>query len=563
MSAQASARRSGPVTHVPVAISSGALAMLLTACPADAETSAKRDPAPAATPSTDSAEYRRQAHQRALQRFLDAAQAAGVLLDPVSAHVLGLSALAPRPLSRTAREPVRRSVHSALSQAEGIDGHVLSPEDRMLFRAVRTTLEAAKRELDERPALRRDPTVLAPAIEALLDQVSLRLRDRLTCSEGVAALGALGDELPRLPGLIGATSNAALHAARSDLNAIGRRITALGSVPVPDCAATVAKGVTSARAGVDAIAKRLDEIAARIETAPSIGWGTPIAGATAAVAVQRLPDRIGAEEFARRLADEEALRLAPRELADQITLVLGRLDGMGKQLPAHDPASDAAKPGSPARCQSAWAPIEAWATSNDGFASAFDCSREGEPLAAVTSSDAARTLALFERGVLHPTRDRDRRSVVPALALSQGRMAAAGQHLAVTVSGLTHAQANDAAHLAIEGARAALCGALAATLEHAEIGTAAGRRARLEEHCPDHDPAALVQDALARPRAALAPAGMVLMNEGPAAAVALSRFWWVPAGLVVPLADPHRASAPEKPVQPHIEPLPGPRSDVP
>ncbi|MFO0637557.1 MAG: hypothetical protein U0168_32435, partial [Nannocystaceae bacterium] len=59
--------------------------------------------------------------------------------------------------------------------------------------------------------------------------------------------------------------------------------------------------------------------------------------------------------------------------------------------------------------------------------------------------------------------------------------------------------------------------------------------------------------ALAHPRASLGGLGLWLLALGPADAVALEAFWWLPLGLVIDAARPPRE--PDTPVESKVEPL--------
>jgi hypothetical protein len=83
---------------------------------------------------------------------------------------------------------------------------------------------------------------------------------------------------------------------------------------------------------------------------------------------------------------------------------------------------------------------------------------------------------------------------------------------------------------------------------HGELGDRAKLEAWLREDCPARAPTAWIDDALARPRVALAGVGLVLAGPGPAGMAMLDRYPWLPLGLVPVVATPaelQHAPAPE------------------
>jgi len=507
-------------------------------------------PPPAAAPAdvnaTDDADFARAAHGAALERFTKAGAEALALADPVANAALGHGPLAAPPLSRASRAVVRMAVDAALLEGRGIERKSLSPQDGMRRDLMSIGLQTVRRDLNDRPEFRRDPTAFATRANALLDVIQARLRRGLPCDRCAQAIDDLGKELALSPGQLGATSAASLAAALEDLDALTQRLTATealsGERERKETPATWAKAIASAHEGTAAIASRLQSIAPVLPDARTGTWEGPVAGGVAADAVQRLPDRLGSKELDRRLTDDESVSFTGASLSTEIALLLTRLSRMRDRLPAANGDTAAATPVTVERCQAAWAPLAAWAKDNPVLAgAAFDCAAGGAALA-MPATDAELVLRLFDHGVVLPSRATRRKEVPAALGLPSARMASAGNTLALSVSGLIAAERPAAARLAIARAQQQLCVALAATVEHGELGEPAGRAERLAQSCPDAVPADLVHEALARPREALAAAGMVLISRGPAEAAALSLFWWAPLGLVGPLADPARAA---------------------
>lgn len=545
----------------------GVAAALLGGCP-DQETN-DSGVAPAVEPPVESSagaddEFRRRAHAAALKRLTERGQAALQLADPITAHALGLAPLAPLPLSRTARAPLRKAVTAALTEETGIDRAALTAQDGMLRDAVSTALHATRRELQQRPALRRDPTVFAHHVGALLQVVRDHQADGMPCPSCADGLRAQAKDLAAAVGQLGATSAASLAAAQTDLKTVRAQVQALTepSEADPEPEPGLVAAARALLTALDAVASRLQAIADNLDAATAAQWSTPLSGATDPHDVRRLPDRLGHAELSRRLADDEALRLTPEQVASELTLLLARLEKMRARLEPE--AAGPASPATTARCDTAWATLTAWAEGNDALTSAaIDCTR---PLPNVTGpvTDAELMLAVFDHGVVGPTRRTRRSTANAALALASGAMAPAGHALALPVSGLMSARQSGAAELAIARARRQLCVALAATLEHGQWSTPPERAQRLARDCQDLAPETLVKAALARPRAALAPAGMLLIAKGPAEALALSRFWWAPLGLVLPLADPARTQPPNPASlpQPKVELLQAPKGET-
>lgn len=557
---------------------SSVLALVLAAAAGIASGCPKSDDAPQTTAGAEAGDdgkaeagddgFRTRAHEQALARFLEASTKALRLADPLAAHRLDASVvLGPPPLSRSARAPLREAVDAALQEGEGIDRKLLSAEQAMLYEAVWRGLLAVQYDLDRVPALRRDPTLFAWRSRPLVDHVVARVVTGRPCDGCAAGLTALGSELRAAAGQLGATSPASLAAAEQDLAALRVELTELAAREGTDAA--IAAGAKAAADGVDAVQQRLTAIAAALAEAPQVQWQTPVPGATKPEAVKRLPDRIGDETLARRLTQEEQLRLTPEQVAGEITLMLLRLKTMAEaHAKTHGPAGPplAATMPSAARCTAAWTPLSTWAAGNDAIAApvksaAFDCATRVHELGSAPLTDVELSLAVFELGILEPTRWARRAAVDRSLGLVHGDMAPAGQRLALTTSGLFGA-GQPATTLAIAQADRALCVALAGVLEHGGLLSEDGRAERLKRDCPEHDADALVAEALARPRQAIAPAGLVLIGKGPAQAVALSRFWWAPLGLVMPLADPARSAPPDPATLPEPELIPlDPKAD--
>ena len=397
------------------------LALVLTAGASLALGCPKGDDAPQTTAVGASAEddgkvdagddgFRARAHEQALERFVEASTKALRLAEPLAAHRLDPSvALGPPPLSRSARAPLREAVDAALQEGEGIDRGLLSAEQGMLYEAVWRGLSTIRRDLDRIPALRRDPTLFAWRSRPLVEHVVARVVTGRACEGCAAGLTALGSELAAAAGQLGATSPASLTAAQADLAALHAELTELAARDGID--APIAEGANAAAQGVAAVQQRLTAIEAALADAVQVQWRTPVPGATRPEAVRRLPDRIGGEALAQRLTLEEQLRLTPEQVAAEITLMLLRLKTMAEaHAKTHGEArSTAASPPSTARCTAAWEPLATWAASNTALAepvksNAFDCAAGVAELGSDPMTDAALSLAVFELGILEPTR---------------------------------------------------------------------------------------------------------------------------------------------------------------
>ncbi|HWB74444.1 MAG TPA: hypothetical protein VG755_05805, partial [Nannocystaceae bacterium] len=167
--------------------------------------------------------------------------------------------------------------------------------------------------------------------------------------------------------------------------------------------------------------------------------------------------------------------------------------------------------------------------------------------------DVDLAIALVHLGVVEPTELAQRRRTDPVLARIGGAIAPASHRHALTIAALSGLGRTDARARALASATHDLCLAITALWVHGELGDDAKLGERLGPACASRNVDAWIADALARPQRALAGLGLSLLALGPADAVALEQFWWVPIGLVIPLARP---SAPvETPVDIQTERL--------
>lgn len=491
------------------------------------------------------------AHEVALQRLHDAALPALAAFDPVAAAAIGKGELAPPPVSRGRRQVLREQMSAPRREAEGIDIEHLSPEAGMLLRTLEHGLERIDDELSGKTPLRVSPGAYLFRIEPLLEALEVTLSAG-AAPRAPAVLSQLATELSQTSGQLGAASPSEATAAAEDAAATAARLRRLPQVaasPSPELTAAATEAADAAAA----LGRSLSEIAAALPDAPSAEWDAHLAPAPTGREVRRLPGRWGPEHL-RRVLHSEAIVAEPTLLSAQLVSLVARLDAMHAR--GGDEARSAARPVTRERCAAAWAPILAWVGKQPPLAAAtLDCDAATRRLAGRALDDASLQIELVHQGVVVPTREARRREVDPALALVGGRLAPAGHRRALTISVLGGAGLQGAAKKATADARDAACLAAAALAVHGEGGGGPDLVARIGAGCSHRDARQWEADVLARPEHALLGAGLLLLGDGPADALAMQRFWWAPLGLVGPLAQPP-APPPESPAPDvKIEPL--------
>lgn len=516
----------------------GLASLLLGGCPGGEPR--EGEPAPQAraeVPAAPDPEFHRQAHAKAFMALREAAMPALRQLDPVAAAEVEGTPLHPPGFGAKARVAVRKAIDEAGRQSEGLKPQLLSPEDGVVLRMLLHAVHRGRDRL-ERPPWRDDPSALVDAVGPYVHALRWRLASG-RCDDG-CGLAELGPALEAGVADIGAASPAALAGAREDLEALRRELPGLGARLPPEHAIVAARPELEAALGrIDA---RLARAAKALATAPEEPWER-VVGPEEPEAWTRRPARWSAARLARTLEDDEAYALPPERLFGLMELTVSRLRAM-QQRDETRPAAERppaepglARPFDAAACEGAWAPLRTWVEEQgSGLAAELDCA--GAPWSLPPKADDTTIVRhLLVQGVVEPTRRARLAATGSDVALVQGRAAPLAQALMLEIAIASGSGRPTVMEQALRQAHHAACLAATAVFIHGELGSDAQLRARLDAHaCGELGP--LVAAAEARPRAALAGLGLLLLGEGPADAAALDRYFWAPIGLVPDLAMP-------------------------
>ncbi len=530
-------------------------AALLLGCPADVDkgdTDVAASDAADASPKRDAgASAREAAHDAALDRLLTVARPALDAGDPVAAFRLGRGPLVPPGASGPRRAELRSELSAAAREAKDLSVFALSPERGMLLRAVQAALARIDRCLGAKTAVRTDPSAYPHEARAFVEEVAGVLARRQADVDVPTALDALATELEAARGALGGASAASLPAGRDDARALAATLRRLPKIADGDAAITAA--AERAATAADAMADHLDAVAGQIDAAKEAGWDGRLRPTNDPAAVRRLPAQWGAERLRVVLGDEELFEASPSDTLAALVVMAHRLAGM---RPKVDAARDTPRPVDAARCEATRDAIVTWAQSQPPLAEAsLDCEVFVRRMAGRDLDDADLDRAVTHLGVVEPTRWARRAQVEPALAMTPGRVVPFGQDLALQITVLTGAERTPALARAVDQAHAATCRAAAALVIHGELGGEQELASKLGADCDTQSAEAWAAQVRARPRAALDGLGLLALGSGPADGVAMHQFWWVPLGLVRPLARPPDPRALPPPPDTKVEPL--------
>ena len=477
------------------------------------------------------AEFRNDAHVAAYARLLPLARVAFDQGDPITAALLDGGPPAPLPFTTAARAVLRTSIDAAWAEAEDIDANALGLEKAALLRAIRFGLSRLRDDHVRNPSTRSDPGVGVRATARLLDDVARRGADCEGCD---AALGQGALALQAALADVGASSLMAAKAATADCLVLRERLRAQAGD------AAQKPGVQQLVTALGDASDRIDAMVRALEAAPAKAAPEHIAVAKDPAATLRLPDRMGATTLRRWLDVHESEARKADVLVGELARALVQLDALAKkdadankdEPTVGESAVDAA------RCAAAWAPIATWAKTQPPLAAAaLDCTL-ALPRLPARADDADLAIALVHLGVVEPTELAQRRRVEPLLARVGGSIAPASHRHALTIATLSGLGRTDARARVLAAATHDICLAMTALWVHGELGDDAKLGERLGAACASRKTEVWIADAVARPERALAGLGLSLLALGPADAVALEQFWWLPIGLVIPLARP-------------------------
>lgn len=482
-------------------------------------------------------EVRTKVHADAYDRLLPLAVGTFALADPMAAAQVGKGSARMPPLAGGERVRLRESVDATWREATDIDAATLGIEQAAVLRVVRFGLLRVRDDLERRTIGRTDPAL---AIDA-----ALRLVRELDVRPGRKPTPDVGEALDHAAAMLregsldlGATSPEALQGARDDLVVLRTR--------VGDSSPALAREI----AAVDA---RLTAIAATLGAAKEAKPDERVGRAREPTDVRRLPARLGAPALRRRLEVEESESRTIEAMFADATATIRALSAMRGDATAK---RGAPLPVTAERCASAWTKVEAHARNEPALrGAALDCVAFVGAHADASLDDAALLLAIVHHGVVEPSRRTRRRDELPALAMVGGRIAPASHVHAQTLAIVTGMADPDARALALDRALDSACLAATALFVHGELGDDASLSAKLGRGCETETAERWIARALARPRASLDGLGLGLLGHGPADAVALERFWWLPIGLVIPTARPEPPRAPPSDAKVVVEPL--------
>ncbi len=482
-------------------------------------------------------EVRTKAHADAFERLLPLAVDTLVLADPMGAAQIGKGSARMPPLGGGERVRLRESVDATWREAAEIDADTLGLERSVILRALRFGLLRVRDDLERRTLARTDPGLAIDAASRLVRELDVRAgrplaRDAEVALEHASAMLREGVQD------LGATSPEALQGARDDLAALRTRV------------GDASPALSTAMTAVDA---RLTAVAAALGSAKTAAADERVARAREPGDVRKLAARLGASTLRRRLEVEESETQPAKDLFAELVATTRSLSAMRGDAPTKP---GEARPVTAERCTSAWAKVQAYAREQPALqGAALECDAFVTAHAGETLDDAALVLAIVHDGVVEPTRRARRRAEIPALAIVGGRIAPASHVHAQTLAVVTGMADPDARALALDRALDATCLAATALFVHGELGGDTALAAALGDGCEQHATDAWIARALARPRASLDGLGLVLLGRGPADAVALERWWWLPIGLVIPTARPEPPRAPPTDAKVVVEPI--------
>lgn len=517
-----------------------ALVVLALGCGDDGGT----PPPPSSTTPPTPAEFRGKAHLEAYERLLPLARVALDHGDPLTAAQLDGGPPAPLPFTLGARAVLRKDIDAAWVEAEEIDGDALGPERAALLRAIRFGLSRLRDEHVRKPSTRIDPAVGLRATTRLLDDLDRRGPGCEGCD---AALSQAAQALDAAVADVGATSLARANAAREDADALRERLKALPADVV------TRPGASALLAALAQTSARIGAMASALASAKPQPLPEQVAPARDPGQALRLPDRMGSAALRRWLDVHESEAHTAQELVQSLAPALVQLDTLARKDAAEQRSKPAPTPApvDVARCESAWQPLAAFVKTQPALAAAtLDCAAALRRLPA-RADDATLATALVQLGVVEPTELAQRARVDPLLARIGGTIAPASHRHALAIATLSGLGRTDARARVLAAARDDVCLAITALWIHGELGDDAALGERLGTACDAHPRDAWIALALARPERALDGLGLSLLALGPADAVALEQLWWLPIGLVVPMARPSKPV--EQPARVHTE----------
>lgn len=526
------------VLRCAVALLAGAAAVGgLLAC---GDSGSSASPTPTQTAASADPDFQRRAQQHAFEAIQPKVETMLAAADPLSAHALGRGPLRPAPLARTTADDALERTWKDLRELEV---RFLEPRQAAVLRAMTMAIERRRHIVRRPPPWRSDPAWVIHDLKrtwaTALDARATRDLER--ASELVPSMAR---HLTTGAKSLGATAPAALRGARADLDALHRDVLEHAEFAQPSALAAWAEAVRETHEHFTAIEEALPESSAAL-------YGDPIRPANTPAAVRRLPDRWGAAELQRSLDDEEHMARSAEELFVALGPTIAQLQ---MRAAGSEGEAEASRPVDALRCslfEAAFGGLRARQPLL--FRAWLDCATAVRRWNDQPLSDAAFALAALEHAVIVPLRQERRSSELPVLGLIHGRIAPASQRLSQRVALAAALEDPAASRRAAQEALHAACASAAALWVHGELGSDADLEARLGPRCGNDTP--WITYAVEHPRTALDGLELWRLGHGPAEAVALDRFWWMPAGLIDPLMQPTSMQPPSTPVTLRTEEL--------
>jgi hypothetical protein len=504
------------------------LICLLSLGPACKEKPSEQAPAPGVDAKT-SDKAKEQAAKPALGGEFSLTTAMLVLDDPVGAAALGHGLLRPEPIAGAALSELREAHEKATPELDAVDLDALDGEARGVVAALRFAHARVAENLGEENPARSDLGYAVGAAQRFLDAAEYEIvRGEGDCKDGVKALGnmltAAGKEL-------GASSLESLEAAQQDLGALRARIQQLPALAIKEDPA-LGDAIAEAIAALDGLADLTGKRLAALASAELGAWGQPITPAGDGTALRRLPAALGVEELRRRLEVEEGMVVEQVEdLFDALLAGVARVETLAdeKKLRLRTPSKGGGGRVDKARCDSLAGPIRGWAKTAKRTKLDIDCGAIVSKYGGGKASQAELGLEIMDSGVLEPTRRRRRDKVKLPMSLVSGNILPTSQRDAAAIAMLLAAKTRPATERAVQRALEDACLSAAALWYHAELGSAARLRKKLDGHCAWKKPSAWIAEAASRPRRSLGGLGFVI--SGKRGIARMNSLWWAPLGL--------------------------------
>ncbi len=492
---------------------------LMAGCPRDPTPDAQSPPEPSAADKT--AALREEAQKEALERLAPVVATLAALEDPLTAALRNDTAPRMPPLGPEERTALRAALDAAEREARGLTPRLLEPADRVLAMTATFAIDRARDVYIRHNPWADDPTWVTAQAQEVIAALELAARRTGTCTHCDLSLSHLSATLPVATRGLQQTSQARAKAAMLDARALATRVRNL-------------PGQTEASA------------ASALET-----FATALEGRLASA---NEPNRLGEAVLQRQLEVEENLGQSAADAFGSLGSSVPMLAAMLAKRSV--PPRQVPTAVTPARCDAAWADLAPVVAGHEALrAQGFDCALFIAGLGTATVDDVDLRIAIVDTALVAPLRRSAHQALPAVLSSVGGRIARGAQSHTLRTALLLGAPALEpAAARALHAELDAACLAAAALWIHGELGDDTTLGERLKPHCPD-ETAAYIARAEARPRQALEGLLLARVAQGPAGVVPLDKLWWLPAGLIDPVALPPTDDDRPSPVRATVEVL--------